>query len=527
MHQPILPESDDKKPEIPTQQITILRLEGVPQALSHEMSADRIHQILRATESGQSDDYLALIRDIVCGDINTLSAFTQRKTRLLSKPWKAVSEIADDVKGKRNVEFCVGQLKGVKGLIPALSHLLDSSLWPVSVVEKVYGPSSEKGVRYRLEKLVPVPHHLLDFRNGILSIKETTPDGVPTGRTMPADPAHYIIHRGHLMQSLPDCWGGPARALLFWWFIAVSARGWWSQGVERNGVPFLIGKYDPSNPADRAAMLSSFKSSARTFGLAISKDTEVQVEKDMASGDASVHQRLLEFAQGQITRLVVGQTMTSTAANTGLGSNQADVQDDVLTDIVQFDAVLLGGTLDDQLLSQIMAINGLDGPVPALSWQITTEDAQGTAKVLETLQKAGIRIKPAALAALSDAVGYPLEMDTAPDPANPDPANPSSPPPADPTNRPPVPLAAAARPTLSGAQDANDAAARAAAPDLALAFRGTLAPVRQLIAESTSPADLENRLAKFYADLPAGRLATLTADALTAHAANAAVAARR
>lgn len=569
------------KSAVPQEQQTILRLEGVPLAIAQDMSADRIQQILRSSACGQSDDYLALVRDVASGDANILADFTQRKTRLLSKPWRMESENAADPRAERNDKFCAAQIKGVPGLIPALSHLLDASLWPVSVVEKVYAPGTAPGVRFRLAKLVPVPHHLLDFREGQLWIKETSASGMPTGQVCPADPMRYIVHRGHLLQSLPDCWGGPARALLFWWFIGASARSWWAQGAERNGVPFLIGKYDPANVGDRSAMLSAFRAAARTFGLAISRETEVQVHKDMASGDAGVHQRLLEFCQSQMSRLVVGQTMTTKATAGGLGGAQAGVQDDVLTDIVQFDAVLLGGTLDDQLLRPLLDLNGLDGPVPALSWQVTTEDAQGVATVLKTLKDAGITLKPEGEASLSDAVGLPVSMAGLALPSDPaDPANPSNPSPSPVTAAPaalalngaqiqaladlvnavaagqlpyesalntaraafpdiddkvligifqparsftpaPLPLAASANP-FPGAADANDKLAASAAADLSQSFRGTLAPVRQLIRSSISAEDLTAKLSLFYADLAPGRLAALTEEALTAAAGNAA-----
>jgi phage gp29-like protein len=501
---------------VPQQTMTIHRLEGVPIAIGHEMSADRIHQILRASENGQSDEYLALIRDIVTGDSSILTAFNQRKTRLLSKPWKISSKLTADVDADRNNRFCTAQVEGCEGLFVSLCHLLDASFWPVAVVEKTFALSTDPGVRFRLAKLTPVPHHLLDFRQGILRIKETGPDGYPTGQLLDADPQRYIIHRGHLLQSLPDCWGGPARAAVFWWFIAASARGWWTQGVERNGVPFLVGKYDSANPADRLSLLDAFRASARTFGLALSRETEVEVFKDMASGDAATQRQLLEFAQEQITRLIAGQTMTSKAAAVGIGGGQqADVQDSVLTDLAQFDAVLLGATLDEQLLRPLLRLNSLDGPVPAISWQVASEDAQEIARVLETLAKAGIRLRPEALASLSEAVGYPVALD-----------------PTGGTGAQGAPNAGTVQRLLAALSAPTDpdpgtlSGPHAAGP-LSRAFRGTLAPVRRLIETSTGPDDLTSKLAAFYADLPVTRLAALTAEALEAQAADTAARFRR
>lgn len=497
---------------VPRERATVYNFNAIPDSLARHVDADRIADILRATERGQSDDYLALVRDVLTGDANLLADFMQRKTRLLSKPWKVLSEDQTDARAARNDKFCRAMLKGVDGLMPALAHLLDSALYPVAVVEKIFAPGNEPGLNYRLAKLAPVPHHMLDFRDGELWIKEVNERGDKTGGARRLDPMRYIAHRGHLLQGLPDCWGGPARAVLFWWFFANSARMWWAQGLERHAVPFMVGKYDSNRPEDKWALMDAFKASARLFGLVISQGTDVQVFKDMASGDAAAFEKLISFAQAQMSRLVVGQTMTGKAANTGLGSSQATVQDDVLTDIVQFDAMLLGATLSEQLLKPLMELNGLDGPVPEITWQITQDDAKAQAEVLKVLKDAGIRLKDEGMAQLSEAVGFPLERapEGAPEAA---PAIPA------PVGR--TLLSATAKPLT--AQEANDAVALAAAADLSQAFRGSLAPVRRLIRESESPEDLVARLTEFYADYAPGRLAAIISEALTAYAGNSTV----
>ena len=66
----------------------------------------------------------------------------------------------------------------------------------------------------------------------------------------------------------------------------------------------------------------------------------------------------------------------------------------------------------------------------------------------------------------------------------------------------------------------QDRIARAGSAELARAFRGSLAPVRRLIAESTSASDLEHKLHLFYADFDPSRIQPLIEEALTAYAAN-------
>ena len=71
-----------------------------------------------------------------------------------------------------------------------------------------------------------------------------------------------------------------------------------------------------------------------------------------------------------------------------------------------------------------------------------------------------------------------------------------------------------------------DRIATLGAPDLADAFTGRFAPVRDLIAASTSAADLEHRLHLHFSTLPPARIQSLIEDALTAYAATGAAANR-
>jgi len=91
------------------------------------------------------------------------------------------------------------------------------------------------------------------------------------------------------------------------------------------------------------------------------------------------------------------------------------------------------------------------------------------------------------------------------------------------TNMPPAsPLALSVTPMsrLERAETALDAIARSGSAPLAQAFRGTLAPVRQIILDSSSSEDLQKRIVKGYSDWPAGKVASIIEDALTAFAAN-------
>lgn len=469
---------------MPTEPQTIIHLHSRPPVQTQDMSTDMLHSILRAAESGQWEQYLALIRDITSGDAAILSDWMARKTRLLGKAWSLTAEVENDAAAAANVVWMTKQLKSCSGFLDARAHLLDSTLFPVAVVEKVYARTPDG---YRIDKLVPVPHDLLDYRDGVLKIRVTTADGVPTGETVLPDAMRYIVHRGHLLRALPDSWGGPARALAFYWFLAAIGRSWWSRGLERDGGPFLLGKFDSARPEDRFAMEQAFADAVQRFGLVVSKDTDVQVFKDLASGTAVAHEAYQKHMLSMCSRVVVGQTLTSTAQAQGLGGGQAEVQNDVLTDVSAFDDMLLAETLQEQLFVGLLQLNRRPGPPPTISHGVISENMMSRAKVLGELKKAGIVLESAGAKPLSEAMGLPLRVETS------------------------APVASLA--TLS---------ARDGTAPLARLFRGSLAPVAKLVADSTSPEGLIESLNEFYATWSPRRLAPVIQEALTAFTAQAA-----
>lgn len=181
----------------------------------------------------------ALYRDIISSDNQIQTEFVKRKGAILGdtisvQPWDKAN--AADVAASDTCQ----KLPDEQVFVTLTSWLLNATLWPVAVCEKVY--KAVYGGGFRLSQIVPVPYSLLDYRDGNLRIFDTDAQGVPLPTSHIADPARYIVHRGHTLPS-PDNWGGPMRSILFWWLLRTMDRQWWADLLERFGMPFLKGKY--------------------------------------------------------------------------------------------------------------------------------------------------------------------------------------------------------------------------------------------------------------------------------------------
>lgn len=495
---------------IPVQRRTVWDPRQQPTVAS-TLDVDRVHSIFGQADAGDPSELFTLYQDIVVGDSHLQTEFGKRKLAVcgdVAVVHPADKKNADDV---ATAAFVGEQIKGCPTFLKGCLHLLDSTLWPVAVVEKVFAPMNGGG--FRLTKLIPVPDQLLDFSKGRLRIRATDPErGIPNGQffeaTIEDGPARYIVHRGHIL-SVPDHRGGPLRSLVWWWLLGAMDREWWGRFLDRYGMPFPVGKFEQADEASQSVLMRAFSYMTRLGGLVVSKDTEVELIQASSSQAGDAFEKFLAVCQREKSKLILGQTLSSESQPTGIGGGASDQQESVRQDIRMFDALSLAATLRAQLFAQLCQANRLRGAVPTLTWG--GESAEGsvvTGALLSSLAMAGITLTDEGLATLGIRLGLSLQRSAAPQ---------QRPPGSDLT----LALNAARLPGLPDDADrANERIAREGAADLARAFSGLLAPVAELIRNSASPDDLQARLLTLFPQMPAARFAGLLENSLVAFAAN-------
>jgi hypothetical protein len=387
------------------------------------------------------------------------------------------------------------------------------------MLEKVFKPSNRPGVRYDLAALNIVQANDIDYTTGFIKLRKLDQHG---GYLMAdledVDPNRFITHRGHLL-SAADFWGGPMRSILFWWLLRSMSRDWWARFLERFGAPFLVGKYDQSDDASRMILTQAFNAATRIFGLVVSNETEIELIQAAAGQTGEAYEKFHDRCNDEISKLIVGQTGSSNMKSTGLGSGVSKQHEGVRQDIRQFDSKILGETLRDQLFKPLLWINGFTGKAPHAFWGgMSPEDQAALGTLLSNLATAQIEPTDDGLDTLGEQLGFPLQRMATPAPMHGLPGGP----PTGFTSPGLLPLAAR-DPEVAKRMAAVDRVAESGAAGLSQAFRGSLAPVRQIILQSSSAAECEHHLRTFYADWSPDKVSGLVEDALTAMAANGAV----
>lgn len=463
--------------------IRLVRSASNPAAIAHTLDAAALSDILRSSEMGDMRQFFALARDIVGGHGHTQTEFGKRKRAVLNETQTVAPKDKDDPAQVSVAKAIEANLDDLPNWQPVLAHLLNSTIYPLAVVEKVYKASTRPGWRWEISALVPVPYHLLDFSKRGLHIYAQNEEGEVTGQSFPADPTRYIVHRGHLLTDVPDTWGGPFRAILFWWLFATMGRDWWARFLDRFGAPFLEGRYDENDDESRVLLEAAFSAASRLLGVVVPNDTAVSVHQVNTQGAGDAFEKFHQVANREISKIIVGQTLSSDAQSLGLGGGQAGLQGDVLDDLRKFDSTQLASCLRTQLFAPLCQLNGWQVPTPTIWWGGESgDDATVTADTMRAIRESGLELTDEAVEKLSRRFALPLRRAALPPPLGGLSA----------TLR---PMAATPRLALNADPSASiDAVAANQATAFAKAMASSLEPLAAIVAQSNSLADLEARL---------------------------------
>lgn len=188
-----------------------------------------------------------------------------------------------------------------------------------------------------------------DTLQEILLISDEAPYGAPL------EPYKFIVHTPRSKSG--SVWrNGLARLVAVMYMLkSYTLRDWWSF-AEVFGIPIRIGKYGPNATKDDiATLINAIGKIASDAGAAIPDSMKMElIESGAAKGGDTLFENMARWCDEQISKAVLGQTMTS---DNGSSNSQAQVHDEVRMDIAKWDARQLEATINDQLVKPYIILN--------------------------------------------------------------------------------------------------------------------------------------------------------------------------
>jgi phage gp29-like protein len=212
--------------------------------------------------------------------------------------------------------------------------------------------------------------------------------------TAPLAPFKFVTHFAKAKAGLPIR-GGLARAAGWAYLFKNYVLKDWVTFTEVFGQPLRVGKYHPgASEQDKLALLNAV-SRIGTDAAAIMPDSMViEFTEVHQSGSSELYQSFCQYLDAQVSKAVLGQTLTTEMPNGGGSRAAAEVHEGVRRDLLNADARRLAATLARDLVRPIVELNmGAQTRYPKIELGLPDDgDVKVFAEVVAMLADRGLRV---------------------------------------------------------------------------------------------------------------------------------------
>lgn len=161
--------------------------------------------------------------------------------------------------------------------------------------------------------------------------------------------------------------------LIAWYGAFKFGLGWFMEYCQKYGLPKLVFRYESDR--DRQQLEKDLAEERVLNNILLKGDRAVDIANAPASGASLPQRELLNLAESQCHKLLLGQTLTSDTSEHGGSLAQAKVHAGVQADVVKKRADFVADVLNSQLIPAIVLLNfgTLDVPMPELRYKIPQE----------------------------------------------------------------------------------------------------------------------------------------------------------
>lgn len=354
---------------------------------SEGLTPGRLAAILRGAEANDPIRYLELAEQMEEKHPQYASTLGTRKEAVaqLEITVEASGSSADEVK---QADFIRDWLKRDE-LQDELIDMLDAIGKGRSHTEIIWDTSEGQWIPSCLKWRDPRWFHT-DYIDG-----ETPQMYSDDGLLVPLPPWKFIVH-DHKAKSGLAIRGGLARPVSWIYMFQNYTLKDWVAFAEVYGLPLRVGRYDNgASKEDINLLLRAVSQIGSDAAAVIPKSMEVEFIDGGAGrgGSVDLFNALCNYLDGQVSKLVLGQTATTDSVVGGLGSGKE--HGEVRDDIKLADGRRLGASINRQLVRPMVDANfGPQKTYPRVRLGMAEQvDMDKLAAALGTLVPLGLKVK--------------------------------------------------------------------------------------------------------------------------------------
>ena len=321
-------------------------------SILQSLNPEKLARILADVRGGDSPaEYLELAQDIELKDLHYRSVLSTRKDAITGLELKVIPASED----KRDVELAEAVERDIVNnstakIYALIRDMLDALAKGFSVSEIIWDTSKTpwKPAAYKFRD--PRWFQYDEETGKKLMLR------APLGNELePLRPFHFIIHEPH-MTSGNQITAGLALPALYYLMLKSYNVASWAAFIDRYGYPIRVGKYGKkATEQDRATLKRAVAAIGQDFGAVIPESAVIEIIEAKTTGTTSnVYEKMANWIDKQISKLVLGQTMTT---DDGSSRSQSETHDKVRDDIADSDIQQVVETLNASLTVPYINLN--------------------------------------------------------------------------------------------------------------------------------------------------------------------------
>lgn len=363
------------------------------------ITPQQVSEIYRQADVGYMWQLQDLANESRQKDCHLQSILGTRENAIKGLRWQLVCKEGARQKDRRAAEWTEHSLRRSGNFPDLLAHLVGGTYHGYAVSETLYQEGEKRRLVPRAFKNIPPRRFVFEQREGKLQQWDAYGGSLrpyPGVDLQQEYPGKFIVFQPRVNGDVAVREG--LNRVLIWaaLFRNWDVRDWLSLG-ELAWKPWRIGTY--KSKTDRTSidnLRQMLRQMSSTGTMVKPDDVEIEVNWPKNNGIGSTHKELAEFLGAEMSKAVLGQTLTTEAGSRGARS-LGEVHDKVRRDILEADAVAVAGCLTRDLIAPLIAMNFGDG-VEVPQFAFVTEDGvvlKDFSAAILNFQKAGLKIRAA------------------------------------------------------------------------------------------------------------------------------------
>lgn len=354
--------------------------------VAYNLTPNKLYEIIQGLKVGDAMEFLTLAEEMEEKDLHYRSVIGTRKSQVVSLESQILPS-DDSEKSQEIVEAIRRDILQASWYENMKMDLLDALAKGFSVCEIIWtskdGRWIPKDVKHRDPRFFSYDRETMSH---IVFNK--------AGEEIELTPNKFIIHEPKLKSGL-NTKSGLALPCAYYTLIKSFDVAGWAAFAQVYGYPLRIGRYGRNaNENDRKVLRQAIASLGKDAGAIIPDSMKIEIINGVSgsTGNADLYERLADWADKQISKCVVGQTMSTDAEG---GQYKGDLHNEIRMELKRSDAKQLSATIFRDLIVPYIKFNfGEQKEYPKFNIIVPKpEDTTGLVNAVKELVPLGFKVK--------------------------------------------------------------------------------------------------------------------------------------